>query len=247
MNNQDQYFQRAAVYDLLACYYKYIDPNQHIHYYQQHLKYMKKGLESQRSELSLMRQPANVRFLHASPGSPNIDIYINSHKIFSNISFKDISEYLSLPAGKYHIDIYPAGTSVTTIISKKISVEPGKFYTYAAIGKGEKLQLLPYVDSPMVPANETKLRFIHLSPDAPAVDIAVKSRDVVFPNISYKQATDYLGLTPMTLDLEVRAAGADKAILDIPNIKLKPNRSYTIFAVGLLEGEPPLETILIKG
>ena len=245
MTNREACLQKAAMYDLLSMYYKYSDPRLHVHYYQKHLKYMQKGILGMRTQQE--NHPAYVRVLHAVPDAPNVDVYVNGNKVLSNIAFKDISEFLPLPAGKYHIDVYPAGTSVSTVISKKVTVEAGKIYTLAAVGRGNKLQLLPYVTDPFVPANETKVRFIHLSPDAPAVDIAVQKGDVIFPDVSFKQATDYLGLTPMTVNLEVRAEGTKNAVLTVPNVTLKPNQSYTIFAVGLLGGKPELEALLVKG
>ncbi|WP_409251085.1 DUF4397 domain-containing protein [Bacillus sp. SCS-153A] len=245
MTHKEAYLQKAAMYDLLSMYYKYSDPRLHIHYYHKHLKYMHKGIHSMRNQQP--GAPAQVRVLHAVPDAPNVDIYVNSKKVLSNIAFKDISGFMSLPAGRYHIDVYPAGTSVSTVISKRVTVEAGKIYTLAAAGKGSKLQLLPFVTDPFVPSGETKVRFIHLSPDAPAVDIAVKKGDVIFPKVAFKQATDYLGLTPMTVNLEARAAGTKDVVLAVPNVTLKPNQAYTIFAVGLLDGTPELEVLLVKG
>jgi hypothetical protein len=245
MTHREAYLQKAAMYDLLSMFYKYSDPRLHIHYYQKHLKHMQKGIYGMGTRQQ--DRPAQVRVLHAVPDAPNVDIYVNGNKVLSDIAFKDISGLMPLPEGRYHIDIYPAGTSVSTIISKRVTVEAGKIYTLAAVGKGNKLQLLPYVTDPFVPSGETKVRFIHLSPNAPAVDIAVKNGDVIFPNVSFKQATDYLGLTPMTVNLEVRAAGTKDVVLSVPNVTLKPNQAYTIFAVGLLNDTPELEALLVKG
>jgi hypothetical protein len=245
MTHRDAHLQKAGMYDLLSMYYKYSDPRLHIHYYQKHLKYMNKAIHS--PGIRLQDQPAQVRVLHAVPNAPDVDVYVNGNKILSDIAFKDISGFMPLPAGSYHIDIYPAGTSVSTIISKKVTVEEGKVYTLAAAGKGSKLQLLPFVTDPFIPSGETKVRFIHLAPNAPAVDIAVTKGDVIFPKVSFKQATEYLGLTPMTVNLEVRAAGTKDAVLPVPNVTLKPNQVYTIFAVGLLNETPELEALLVKG
>lgn len=245
--SQHDYLNKAAMYDLLSGYYKYTDSSMHIHYYQKHLKYMRLALQAQRADMTTSTQPSYVRVLHAVPDAPNVDVYVNGNRVLRDVAFKDVSDYLTLPAGKYHIDVYPAGTSVTTVISKKVKIDPGKIYTLAAVGTLNKLQLLPFIDDPTVPGGETKVKFIHLSPDAPSVDIAVKGGDVIFPNVSFKQATDYLGLTPMTVNLEARVAGSKNTVLSVPNVKLTPNQAYTIVAVGLANGTPELEAILLKG
>ncbi|MEH7299868.1 DUF4397 domain-containing protein [Neobacillus drentensis] len=240
------YLQRAAMYDLLAQYYKYSLPNLHMHYYGKHLKYMNKALQFMRTPLPISQTEAKIRILHTSPDAPNVDIYINGKRVIRDLSFKQISNELSLKAGKYHIDIYPAGNMVDSVLNKKITVEPGKSYTLTAIDSVKKLRLLVFQNEPSTPLNEAKVRFIHLSPDAPPLDIAVKDRDVIFPKVSYKQATEYLGLTPMTVDLEAREAGSKEAVLSLPSVSFKPNESYTIIFLGLVKEKPEIHYISVK-
>jgi Domain of unknown function (DUF4397) len=156
------------------------------------------------------------------------------------------SNYLALKPGKHHIDIYPTGNSVDSVLNKRITIEPGKSYTLAAIDSVKKMRLLPYLNQPEVPPNESKIRFLHLSPDTGSLDIAVKDRDVVFPNLSYKQATDYLGIMPMTVDLEVREAGTKNVVLPMPKAQFRPNETYTIVLIGLSKGDPAFQAMILK-
>ena len=249
--NKQEYFEKAAAYDMMANYYKYLDPNLHIHYYKKHLQYLNKALQLSRvqyaAEVTSRLSPAKIRFLHASTDAPNVDIYINAIKVFKNIPFKEVSAYLSLPAGKYHIDIYPTDNMVSTILNKRIAFEAGKSYTLTIIGIENKLRLLSYDDQPNVPHGETKVRFIHLSPNTPPVDFAVVKGDVVFPKISYKDATSYLGLSPMTVDLELRKTGTKQALYPLHNIQFKANEVYSIVVIGLHKGEPSFEALILKG
>ena len=238
------YFQKAAIYDLLACYYKYTNPAMHVYYYQKHLKSLNKGVQFM-NQMNRPAREARVRVIHAAPGAPNVDIYVNGQKVLTDFPFKHVSDYLSLAPGKYQIDVYPTGNMTESVISKKISVESGRSYTLAAIHSEKFLRLLAIPTDSNVPANETKIRFVHLSPDAPAVDIAVKNGDVVFPHISYRKTSSYLGLTPMTVDLEARVAGTKDVALSLPKMRFEPNRSYTLFAVGYAQGEPALEVITV--
>ena len=86
------------------------------------------------------------------------------------------------------------------------------------------------------------MRFFHLVYDIPALDFAVKDRDVVFPTVSFQQVTDYLGLTPMTVDLELRA-GSKQIILPMPKLKFKANETYTIVMIG--SEKAPSLTIIV--
>jgi hypothetical protein len=93
-------------------------------------------------------------------------------------------------------------------------------------------RLIVIENLPAVPFGEAKIRFLHLAVDLTAVDFAVKDRDVVFPNIAFQQITDYLGLTPMTVDLELRTAGCKQVILPMPKLQFKANETYTIVLFG---------------
>lgn len=242
--NHSDYLQRAAMYDLLAHNFKYSNPNLHMHYYLKHLKYMNKAMTIRNIQQS--QAEGRIRFLHTSPDSPDVDIYINGQMQVKHLPFRVASNYLALKPGKYHIDIYPTGNSVDSVLNKTITVEPGKSYTLATIDSVKKMRLLPYLNQPEVPPNESKIRFLHLSSDTGALDIAVKDRDVVFPNVSYKQVTEYLGIMPMTVDLEVRDVGTKNVVLPLPKVQFRPNETYTIVLAGLTKGEPAFQAILLK-
>ncbi|WP_108671220.1 DUF4397 domain-containing protein [Peribacillus acanthi] len=245
----EEYFEKASMYGMLADYYKYTNPDLHMEYYQKHFKNLQKAAEAYKHKrVQPNGAQGRIRVLHAAPDAPNVDVYVNGTKILKDFPYKRMTEYLPLPQGSYHIDIYPTGESINTVISRRINVEGGKSYTLAAIGSVAKknLTLQPIEDSTHTPSGESKVRFVHFSPDAPAVDVAVKGGDVVFSNISYRKVTDYLGVTPLTVDLEVRLAGSDSVVLSLPAVSLLPNMGYTIYAIGLAEGTPALEAIILS-
>lgn len=244
----DKYFRKAAMYDLLANYYKYLNPQLHIMYYQKHLKYMNKMMmAANRAEQEPKTGEPMVRIFHASPDASSVDVYLNGKRIIRNLTFKQETDYLPLPdAGKYRIDIYPAGKTDKPVLTETFTFNNGQKYTVAAAGKLDNLDLLFIYDNQEVPPGETKVRFIHLSPDAPAVDVAVKNGDVIFSDVTFKEVTDYLPLSPMTVSLEARLAGTNKVVLELPPVRLRPNRSYTIYAVGLANGKPPLEALIAQ-
>lgn len=248
--NHHDYFRVAEMYDSLANYYKYIDPNKYIGYYQRHLQYMNMATqflnhyEVQEQHRIAALQP-RVRFVHASFNAPNVDVYINGVRVLKDFAYKDVSNYLAIPAGKHQIDVYPAGNTVSTVLSRKIIVEQGKVYSFFITGDVKNVKWLALEDDFRIPRGETKVRFVHLSHDAPPVDIAVNNRDVLFPNLAFRKNTDYLVLSPMTVDLEARIAGTNDIALSIPQVQLMPNKVYSILIVGSVANEPKLEAVII--
>ena len=163
-----------------------------------------------------------------------------------NSPYKTISDYLPLIAGKYQIDIYPTGQLSSTILSQKIQVQPGKLYTLAVSGLDKLIRLIVHEDSPNVPNGESKVRLIHLASDSPAIDLAVKNGDVVFQNIPYRKETNYMGITPMNIDLEVRVTCTKQNVLSIPHAIFNADKAYTIYLIGLHDAEPELEALFVS-
>ncbi|ERJ11317.1 DUF4397 domain-containing protein [Haloplasma contractile] len=94
--------------------------------------------------------------------------------------------------------------------------------------------------------DQAQVRFVHLSPNAPAVDITLPDGTKLFVDTAYKEVTDYIPVGAGTVDLQVRPTGTNQVALRIPNVIFDPGQMYTVYAIGLLNGNPPLEAILFE-
>lgn len=241
--------QEASMYDLLADYYKYTNPKLHIFYYQKHLQSLQKAFEQPKtliSDIQRQKEYGKIRVLHASIDAPAVDIYINGMRIFKELSFKKMSNDLTLPVGKYQIDIYEAGKMVDTYCSQKVLVESNLYHSFAFIGQKEKLKIYSYNEHPYVPYGETKLRFIHLAPKMDTLKIAVQNGDIIFPKLEAKTASSYLALSPMTVYLEARASGTNELVSSFPPLVLKENKAYSAILLETKNTESPVEVILFS-
>lgn len=249
----DQLVLKCLKYELLANYYKYIDPSRHMYYYQKHFRCVQRlmtmGYRADMQQLMNMMEStprmANIRVLHASPNAPNVDVYANGQQILKNVKYKQVSDYLSVPSGEYVIDIVPTGKPAQRVLRQSVTIQPGSTITVAAAGEVDNLQLIPVTDKSTTSPGKASVRFWHLSPDAPAVDIAVEDGPVLFRNVSFQNVANYLEVDPAQVNLEVRLAGTDTVVKTIPNVNLQPNKAYTAVAVGLVEGTPSLEAIFL--
>lgn len=186
---------------------------------------------------------ARVRVVHASPDAPAVDVLVNDGVAFSNAPFKGITAYASLDTGKYNVKVVPTGAKEPVVIKADLTLE-AKDYTVVAVGKLNAIEPLVLVDNNSAPAaGKAHVRFVHASPDAPAVDIAVKGGPVLFSNIAFKGVGTYLPVDAGTYDLEVRLAGTQTVALAVPGVKLADGTVYTVFAMGLASGEPALTAV----
>ncbi|MEW4284565.1 DUF4397 domain-containing protein [Priestia koreensis] len=190
---------------------------------------------------------AMVRIVHASPDAPAVDVVVDGKTVVEGAAFKAATDYMMLPAGEHKVEVFAAGTVADgkPVISSNLTVEAGMAYTVAAINKLDSLELKVLNDDLNVTKGKSKVRVAHFSPDAPAVDVAVKGGDVLFPGAEFKGVTQYLEVDPGSYDLEVRGAGTKDVVLDLSGTELKANMSYTVIAVGLAKGEPALEALVL--
>lgn len=173
-----------------------------------------------------------VRVFHASPDAPTVDIYIDGKLAVPNLAYTDISNYSYLEEGIHTIDIHPAGDEENVILSKMVDVPDGRIFTISAINNLDNLELLLIEDDiDEIPSTkEATVRVIHLSPNAPAVDILANG-DVLFNDLEFKEATDYVKVPSGSYDIDIALTGTDDIVLS-GNVNLKANRIYTIYAVG---------------
>jgi hypothetical protein len=187
-----------------------------------------------------------VRLLHASPDAPPVDVYADGSLIARNLAYKQLTNYVPVMPGEYNIQVFPAGQKQAPVINSNLVIPPESSITVAASGMLSDISLLPIREAymPMVDRRSSYVRFAHLSPNAPAVDITLPDGTKLFSNIGFRQHSNYISANPGTYTLLVKPAGSDKIVLTVPGVRLAPGTIYTVYAVGLLNEEPPLDTII---
>ncbi len=186
---------------------------------------------------------AHVRVLHASPDAPAVDVYVNGGKAFSDLAFGKVSEWASLPAGSYDVKVTAAGQTAA-VISANLALESGKYYTVAAVGQVANISAKVFEDDlSALAAGKARLRVVHASPNAPPVDVAIKNGAVLVPNLAFPNASGYLTVDGMTVDLDVLAAGTKTVALPITGFTIEPGKVYSVYAIGLLGGTPALTVL----
>jgi len=181
---------------------------------------------------------ANVMVVHASPDAPGVDLLVDNTKVnAAALTFPNNTGYLQVNAGTRNVKVNVTGTT-TTAIEANLPLAENKSYSVFATGAVASIAPLVIEDNLATPAaGKAHVRFIHLSPDAPAVDIVVAgSGDMVFENKAFRQYSDFTPLNAGTYNLEVRATGSPVPVLGLPNIVLEAGKIYTVFAKGFLVG-----------
>ncbi|MEF8860054.1 MAG: DUF4397 domain-containing protein [Halolamina sp.] len=78
-----------------------------------------------------------------------------------------------------------------------------------------------------------RLRAVHVSPDAPAVDVLVDG-EPAFTNVPFRTVSEYSSLTPDTYLVTIRAAGDPDTVVFEGEVSLEAGTDYTVAALGEL-------------
>lgn len=183
-----------------------------------------------------------VRVFHAAPQAPNVDVYVNDQMVFSNLAFGDFTRYVYLDEGEYNVSVYLAGQKDRPVINQMVDVPSQQIFTIAATGNLDNLGLLVIPDkvSKSPSQNYSSVRVIHLSPNAPGVDILVDG-DTLFEDISFGEGTDYVDLNPGTYNVNI-VLNTDKSVVLPLKVTLNPDKIYTIYIIG---NPPTLQAVQV--
>jgi hypothetical protein len=181
-------------------------------------------------------EKANVKVVHASPDAPGVDLIVDGTVAGSNLTFPNNTGYIQVDAGTRNIKVNVTGTS-TTVIEADLPISGNTDYSVFAVDAVANLSPLVIVDDLTSPTSgNAHVRFIHLSPNAPAVDITTVDGTVVFGNYSFKDYSDFTPLPAGSYDLQVRLAGTDTVVLELSGISVMDGNIYTVFAKGFVGG-----------
>lgn len=195
------------------------------------------GLSS--CEKEEVKEYAKIMVTHASPDAPGVDLLVDGAKQNSAaLTFPSSTAYIQVEAGSRNIKVNASGTS-TSVIDANVTFEKDKNYSIFAIDTLSSIEPLVIVDDLTAPASgKAHVRFVHLSPNAPAVDVTVANTStIVFGNKAFKEYSAFTVLDAGTYDLEVKLVdgnGTGTVVLPLPGIALTAGKIYTVFAKGLV-------------
>ena len=175
-----------------------------------------------------------VRFGHFSPDAPAVNIIIDGETVLENVAFREVSDYLTTEAGSLDVDVVPA-TGGSAIIDATLDLDRGVDGTVLATGELADVHPLVLIDENESIDDRTQVRFVHASPDAPAVDVRVVDGPTLFHNVAFGEASDYIGVDAGTYDVDVLPTGSDDPALSLSDVNLPDGQTVTAVATGYVD------------
>lgn len=183
---------------------------------------------------------SGVSVIHASPTAEKLDFYVGNINPTAKGNTGDFAytnkiDYLNLYSGTRKLLITKKG-STTSLLAEDFSLEPQKGYSLFIYDKLETVKFLMIKDDLTAPAaGKAKVRFVHLSPDAPALNLAIAGKDTdLFTDKSFKAYTDFVSIDPaekVTFNVKNKADGT--LATSVADVKIEAGKIYTIWVKGL--------------
>jgi hypothetical protein len=193
-------------------------------------------------------QTARVQIIHNAP-DPTVDLYVNGAIAFDDVAFRTATPFLDLPAGlPLSIAVAPSTSmsAAEAIATFDVTFESGQTYVVAASGIPFNIATpFTLITDPAAreaaidgPTN-VNLSVLHGAPDAPAVDVVVRTGSKIVSNLAYGQFTPYLSVPAAEYFVDVKAAGSEAIVATYRlDLTASGGKATKILASGLLNGTP---------
>jgi trimeric autotransporter adhesin len=196
-----------------------------------------------------------VRVAHLTAAAPAVNLFVTAPgadlmglEPLGTFAFKETLGPVVVPAGNYQIRVTLADNTVV-FDSGTVALAAGKDLLIGAVpnvNTGSSPLSLAVLDGDAVAlihdaSSGAKLRVVHASADAPAVDVlANNSPEPAVENLAFPSATGYLNLPAATYNFKVVPTGTLTPAVINADVPLANGSSYTLLAVDTLASIEPL-------
>jgi len=179
-----------------------------------------------------------IRVAHASPDAPAVDVLVNDMvaEKFTNLQFRIVSKYVHLNAGSYNFKVVPTGKKTPVMLNFNQTINH-MFLPFTVVVGNNVASLKQYLlndDRQRPRRGYSAFRFVHMSPDAPPVDVRFDGQtNPIFKSIGFGQATTYQEVRSGDYTVQLLAAGTNNVIFE-HDLRLLRDVPSTAFAEGVV-------------
>ena len=181
-----------------------------------------------------------ARVIHLSPDAPEVDIdfeLIEVEQTVVGLSYGEASAYTEISSGITKVIIKDKNSLEVAIVDNPVFAIDIDNTVYA-VNLWANIEVIQSEDDRSTDPAKAKVRFVHASPDAPAVDVRTVSPAgaPVFANAAFKDISDYVLVDPGDYTFVVTQAGDNvNAVVTFDPAALEVSKIYTVIAIGTLD------------
>ncbi|MFB6143665.1 MAG: DUF4397 domain-containing protein [Halorientalis sp.] len=193
--------------------------------------------------------------IHASPDGEGLDLFFDAYRRYEGLQFRDVTRYAFIAESQVQVTVVPSGADRSeALLQRTLTLEPGADYTLAVTNRVEDLGLTLFEDVNQQPSVGSRFRAVHLSPDAPQLDVDEQDLfsfdDFIARDLGFRSASGYEGMLAGDLCFEVEPSDrwGDNDYVEYSG-SFEGGQTYTLFVVGLVEptgDEPGIQLLAVR-
>ncbi len=179
-----------------------------------------------------------------SPTLATYDVTVNDRKLnTADLPYGGGVKYMQFDIGTYQVRFNTAGTNENIFTKNGVSITQNSFQTlYLAGSTGNFDGLLVDDNFPNSALDKAYVRFINLSPDAPALDLGVKDiATALSTNKAYKTNSSFMAIDEGVKVFQIKETSSGTVKITLESITLSKGSFYTIVAGGKISPNGNLE------
>jgi len=183
-----------------------------------------------------------LQFLHASPASGEVDIWLEGLLFFENVPFGGVTGLTRMPNYQFTVTVTEPGAGLLApIFEQEIKLDTCTSTEFAivvpqAIPAGLVAPLMgavyPIDREPTAKAGAARFSAVHLVSGAPAVDIVTSDGKALVRNLQFGAASEPRLVRPGVHDLQVRLAGTTEVVYAARKVEMIAGRSSQFHVMG---------------
>lgn len=185
-----------------------------------------------------------VRVVHAAPDTAQIDVYVDSTNLASNVEYGLSTGRTNVLAGDYDIRVTERGVSPDdqTLALSNLTIEVGQSWILVLGGIDDAVSITTVEESnEPLNDNESRVNFVHAVPLAPTVKGQQNGVDLS-PLFDFGQQSG--GITVSSGESTLTFATSEQTLRDYP-VNLFPRTHYTLILIGRSDALETLSVLAI--
>lgn len=181
-----------------------------------------------------------IRFVHAVPGAPAVDVFVDDQLAASALIFNSGTRFLNVQPGPRIVKVLVNGTQ-TAIFQGQVNISADFGLTVVVQGTAQAPEVGAYEDD-LAPARPGFIRFsaVHAIKEAPPVDVLLVKGTTLVPlaqGLSYGTPYGSVDIAATAADIVVVPSGANvtSALVKAEKISLVAGTHNMVVALGALD------------
>ncbi len=193
---------------------------------------------------------SRVRFLHAVPGAPDVDVYLDGVLAVSSLTYGEATPHLHVAAGDHQVAVRAAGSgpSGAALFEVTVPLTANLAFMVVVQGTPDAVSAAQYEDIlDELQPGMARLTAVNAIADAPGLDVLTSTGGPLLQGVSFgaQFGTVNIGTGLQDLVFVPAGGGLDGALATIGQVPLESNTLYTFVALGTLNGTVSPSTLVL--